>query len=94
MKKYGKYNFGFMAGRIIIGLVLAAMAGGIDVVPALARDDHGRYGQRERGHERERERHWHDRRYDRSYDYGPPPVIYAPAPAPGITIFFPPIIIR
>jgi hypothetical protein len=38
------------------------------------------------------------RPYGYSYDYGgrvyaPPPLIYAPPPPPGISIFFPPIII-
>jgi hypothetical protein len=76
----------------MMGLVLAAMVGSIDVVPAFARDEHGRYERRERGHERDRR--WHDGRDYRPYGYGPPPVIYAPEPSPGITIFFPPIIIR
>jgi hypothetical protein len=79
----------------MIGLVLTAMVGSIDVVPALGKDDHkrvekhdnGRYEHRGHGDD-------HDRRDYHPYGYAPPPVIYAPAPQPGISIFLPPINIR
>ena len=83
-----------------MGLVLAGMIGSIDVVPAIARDDHGRmerrdnrrYENRGRGHDR-------DRRVYRTYGYRErvyvaPPVYIAPPPPPGLSIFLPPIIFR
>jgi len=90
----------------MMGLVLAAMIGSIDVAPALGKDDHkdmgrhdnGRYEQRGRGHDRG-DRHVQGRPYgyyghrERVY-YPPPRVIYEPPPPPGISIFFPPIFIR
>ena len=88
------------ASKIMMGLVLAALLGGIDVAPTLARDDHkemgkhdsGRYQHRGRGYDHKRYRH--DTRNYRPYGYAPPPVIYAPPPPPGIRIFFPPVIIH
>ncbi len=66
-----------MLDRIIRGLVLAIIIGGMDVVPALADGDHdrwrgndnGRYENRERGYGHERYEHrgrgWYDRdRYE------------------------------
>ena len=86
----------------MMGLVLAAMIGSIDVVPALAKDDHKRVERHDNGHSEQRGRGYdrgryvHGRRDYQPYGYGyaPPPVIYAPAPPIGIGIFFPPIIIR
>ena len=101
MKTSDIWNFRSIAGKIMMGLVLAAMVGSVDVAPAFGRDDHrrkhdnDRYEQRERGHDRDRR---HGRRY-RSYDYygyrervyyPPPPVVFVPPPPPGISIFFPP----
>ena len=51
--------------------------------------DHDRYYY---GHQYRPYRNEH-RRYRERY-YAPPPVIYAPPPRPGISIFFPPIIIH
>jgi hypothetical protein len=92
-------------GKIMMGLVLAAMLGSINLVPAFGDDehrdmrkhdekdmrkhDHGRYERREAGHDRDA----HGRRVYRPYGYAPPPVIYTPIPPPGISIFFPPIVI-
>lgn len=86
-------------------LVLATMIGSMEVAPAFARDDHkrmgkhdnGRYAHRGRGYDRDR--YARGRRQYRPYGYGegvyvPPPVVYEPPPAPGIGIFFPPIIIH
>ena len=87
-----------------MGLVLAAMIGSIDVVPALSKDykhDKGRYQHRGRGYDHNR--YVYGRRDYRPYGYygyrerayyPPPRVIYAPPPPPGIGIFFPPIIIH
>ena len=86
----------------MMGLVLAAMIGSIDVAPALGKDKRGKHDNRyenrgDRGHYVYEQ----GRRVYRPYGYGyrervyvPPPVIYAPPPPPGIRIFFPPIFIH
>ncbi len=102
MKKSSSWNFRAIVGKMMMGLVLAAMIGSIDVAPALGKDDHkrmgkhdsGRYEHRGRGYDRDR--YVQGRRDYRPYGYrkrvyAPPPVIYAPPPPPGIGIFFPPI---
>jgi len=87
-------------GKIMMGLVLAAMVSGIDAAPALAKDDHKRVEKHDNGRSEHRGRGYdrghyeHGRGYYEPYGYAPPPVIYAPAPQPGIGIFLPPIIIR
>ncbi|MDD5286870.1 MAG: hypothetical protein PHD54_13530 [Desulfuromonadaceae bacterium] len=96
-------NFGAVAGRVMIGLVFAAMIGSLDVAPSFAKDkgdrdgrnDRDRYEQRGRGYDNNRHDRGRRREY-RTYTYRervylPPPVIYAPPPPPGIGIFFPPI---
>jgi hypothetical protein len=103
MKTSSGWNFRSMAGKIMMGLVLAAMVGSIDVVPALGKDnnqrrDNDRYEQRGRGHDRGRHAPLNRRVY-RPYGYRepvyvPPRVIYSPPPPPGISIFFPPIFIH
>jgi len=105
MKTSSTWNFRFIGGKIMMGLVFAAMIGGIDVAPASGKDGHkskgkhdnGRYKQRgggyNRGHyEHGRTVYQHDVYRERVYVS--PPVIYAPPPPPGISIFFPPFIIR
>jgi hypothetical protein len=86
----------------MLGLVLAAMIGSINVAPAssddqrrIERHDNGRYENRGRGYDRGR----YNKRYrqpvyrERVY-VAPPPVVYAPPEPPGISFFFPPIIFR
>jgi hypothetical protein len=99
MKISRTWNFRSIAGKIMMGLVLAAMIGSIEVAPALGKDnnqkrtgkhDNGRYEQRGRGYDRYDRNHYVQRRRV----YVPPPVIYAPPPPPGIGIFFPPIFIH
>ena len=94
MKTSSIWEYGSAAGKFMIGLVIAAMVGGIDVLPALGDDhgregrhDNGRYEHRDRGHDRGR--YEHGRRDYRPYGYAPPPVIYAPPAPPGISIFLP-----
>jgi hypothetical protein len=87
MKTSSTWNFRSIAGKIMMGLVLAAMIGSIGVGSALGRDNrmgHGRGDYRPYGHYGHRERVY----------YPPPPIIYAPPPPPGIGIFFPPVFIR
>jgi hypothetical protein len=95
MKASSAWKSRSIVGKVMMGLVLAAMVGSIDVAPAFGQGDHkrmgrhesGRYEQRGRGYDRDR--HVRGRRA-----YVPPRVIYAPPPPPGIGIFFPPIFIR
>ncbi|MCK9389945.1 MAG: hypothetical protein M0Q01_00035 [Syntrophales bacterium] len=105
MKKSSSWNFGSIVGRIMMGLVLAAMIGSIDVAPALAKNDknkgnynQGRYQQRGPGYQRNRTVYRTRTVYQpygyRERVYVPPPVYYAPPPPPGIGIFFPPIFIH
>ena len=80
-----------IVGKIMMGLVLAAMVGSVNVLPAFGEDnrrhDKGRNEHRDRGHDRDR-RGYEPNVYREGY-YTPPPVIYAPAPEPGISIFLP-----
>lgn len=94
MKISSTWNFRSIAGKILMGLVFSAMLGSVGVVPALGDDDHDRRGRhgRERGHD-----NWRYEHRERGYDYYQPygdreriyAPIYAPRPAPGVSIFFP-----
>jgi hypothetical protein len=87
MKTSGTWNFRSIAGRIMMGLVLAAVIGSIGVAPAFARDDRrhdNRRYEQNRGYDRDR--HYYQPYGYRERVYSP---IYAPAPAPGISLFFP-----
>jgi hypothetical protein len=109
MKTSNTWSFRSVMGKIMMGLVLAAMIGSIDVVPVLGENDHerkgrhdnGRYEQRGPGYNRGHYVSEQGRRVYRPYGYrervyapAPPPVIYAPPPPPGISIFFPPLFIH
>ncbi|MGA3209513.1 MAG: hypothetical protein ABSE05_17025 [Syntrophales bacterium] len=102
MKTSSTWNFRSIVCKIMMVLVLAAMIGSIDVAPTLGKDDHKDKGKHDNGRKElrgrgyDRDRYERDRRDYRPYRYGyaPPPVIYAPPPQPGISIFFPPIVIR
>jgi hypothetical protein len=99
----GANNLKYILSRIMIGVVVLLMIGGLFVVTASG-DDYSRYGNRDRD---DRGRYEHGRRvyqpygyrhgYDHGYDHGyryRDPVYVPPPPSPGISIFFPPIIIR
>jgi len=96
MKTSSRWNFRSIVGKIVMGLVLAAMIGSIDVGPAFGKDDK-RMGKHDKGRYEQRGRDYRPYGYyghrERVY-YPPPRVIYAPPPPPGISIFFPPILIR
>jgi len=105
MKTSSTWSFRSIVGKMMMGLVLAAMIGSIDVAPALGqggpkrmgRHDNGRYQHRGLGYDRDR--YVQGRRVYGPYGYreriyAPPRVIYAPPPPPGIRIFFPPIFIH
>ena len=89
------------AGKILVALAVTTMVGGLSIVTALGEDNGRRRVQEYRGgHERDRhdnQRDWHDDRGWRDNRgwhpyrplYAPPPVVYAPAPSPGISFFFP-----
>jgi hypothetical protein len=100
MKTSSTWNFRSIVGKIMIGLVLAAMVGTIDVAPALGKDDYkhdkGRYWHREPGDRYEhgsRPYGYHYGNRERVY-YPSPPVVYAPPPPPGISILLPPFFIH
>jgi hypothetical protein len=86
------------AGKILVALAFASMIGGLSVGTALG-DDNGRRQNRGRQERNWRDnRGWNDNRGWRDDRgrwhvyrpvYAPPPVVYAPAPSPGISIFFP-----
>jgi hypothetical protein len=97
-------NYRSIVGKMMMGIVVAAMIGSIDVAPAFGKDnnrrmgkhDNGRYENRGRG---DRGHYVQGRRVYRPYSYRervyvPPRVIYAPPQPPGISIFFPPIFIH
>jgi hypothetical protein len=88
------------AGKILVALAFASMIGGLSVATALGEDNDRRQGQQNRGeHERDRRDNrgwrdnggWRDNRGWHAYQpvYVPPPVVYAPSPSPGISLFFP-----
>ena len=107
MKTSSTLNFRCTLGKIILGLVLVAIIGSIDVVPAIGRDDHesrdrdnheriGRHDDRRYEHDRrghDRDRRVYDHSNYRGRGYAPPPIAYLPPPPPGLGIFFPPIFI-
>jgi len=109
METSNRWKVRFIAGRIMLGLVLTLMIGSVNVTPAFSKDrddrgNHRGYEHRGRGHDQvryEHRRNYRDRRgYDRrwhrerGYDYDGPPGFFVPPPAPGIGIFFPPFIIQ
>jgi hypothetical protein len=95
MKTSSTWNFRSIVGTIMMGLVLAAMIGVISVAPAIGRDEPKRVERHDNGRDQHRGRGYDNDRYERGRrGYIPPPVIYAPPPSPGISIFFPPIFIR
>jgi uncharacterized membrane protein len=110
MKASESWNLQSLAGKMALGLLLAAMVVSMDVAPASAGEhggDRGRgghYDNRGRGHRGGPHRGYYRGGVYRPYGYVepvyvapvyvPPPVYYAPAPAPGVSIFLPSIHIR
>src|SRR6185369_6478839 len=89
MKTPGTFNFRSIAGKIMMGLVLAAMFGSVGVATVSARDGDWRGEDRDdrrfehRGHDRhDRGRYYRGRRVYRPYGYVEPvyvePVYVAP----------------
>lgn len=92
MKTLTNRSFRSIGGKIMMGLVLAAMIGSMDVAPAFAKDDHKRMEKydngRGRGNDRDRyerrgrgnDRYYyvHGRRVYRPYGYNER--VYAPPP--------------
>ena len=93
------------AGKMLLAVALASTLGGLCVGPALADDRDRRQEQQNRAWQRqEQQRAWQQEQARAQYErnrrdyhrrqtyrpvYVPPPVVYAPAPSPGISIFFP-----
>jgi hypothetical protein len=100
MKTSSIWSFKSIVGKIMMGLVLAAMIGSIDAAPALGKDGKqgkARYENRGRGNNRGHYVYERGRRVYRPYGYTErvyvdPPVYYAPPSPPGISVFFPPLI--
>ena len=67
MKTTGRWNYRSIAGKVMLGLVLAVMTGSINAAPSYAEDGHGRgdrYERGGRGHDNgryEKRGHVHDR---------------------------------
>jgi hypothetical protein len=107
MKTSSTGNLRSIVGKIMMGLVLITMIGGMGVAPAFSRGnndyrrmerhDNGRYEKRgyAYGHDKYRRHRPYGYYEYRERGYYPPPrVIYAPPPPPpGISIFLPPIFI-
>ena len=96
-------KFPKMNGRVVIGMLVAAMIGGI-AAPAFADRDDDHHGHHDRGHQNDRRDHRHDdRRGERRWNastrsyyyyyqepvYAPAPVYIAPQQSPGINLFVP-----
>jgi hypothetical protein len=105
MKTPRGWNFGNKIGKILLGLVFAAMIGSMNAGPSFAEDNHGREGKHDngryenRGRGYDRDRRGYDRRVYRPYGYRErvyvaPPVVFVPPPLPGISILFPPLFFR
>ena len=82
------------AGKILMALAFSSMIGALSMGTALGEENGRRHEQQNRGgHERDRRDNdgWRDDRGWHAYQpvYAPPPVVYAPVPSPGISIFFP-----
>ena len=97
MKTSSTWNFRSIVGKIMLGLVLITMIGSIDVAPVLGKDNDKRMGKHDNGRYEHRGRGYQPYGYyghrERVY-YPPPPIVYEPPPAPGISIFFPPVFIH
>ena len=102
MKTSSIWSFKSIVGKIMMGLVLAAMIGSIDAATALGKEgkrSNARYENRGRGNDRGHYVYERGRRVYRPYGYRErvyvePPVIYVPSRPPGFSIFFPPIFIH
>jgi hypothetical protein len=94
-----------MAGKMLLAVALASTLGGLCAGPALADDRDRRHEHQNRAWHREQQRRaWQQEQARAQYErdrrayhrrqtfrpvYAPAPVITAPAPSPGISIFFP-----
>jgi hypothetical protein len=82
-------SFSSMVGKIAMALVFASAIGGMFIAPAFGRDNDRRGGHEERGRYEHGRRGYQPRTYYGAPVYAPPPVVYAPAPSPGISLVFP-----
>jgi hypothetical protein len=81
----------------MFALAVVMMLGGVAPKPAFSQTHERHYWHQERGQQarewrREHWRQWHEVHRWRGHApygyYAPPPGVYAPAPAPGINLFF------
>jgi hypothetical protein len=96
-------SFSSMVGKIVMAIVFVTMIGSIYIAPAFGKDgddrrgynQQGRYEQGRYQHGRYQHGHYERGRYvPHTYYYpqpvyAPPPVVYVPAPSPGISLVFP-----
>jgi hypothetical protein len=107
MKTPSTWNIRPIVGKVMMGLVLALMAGSINVVSSFGKDGHDRGGRGNdrdryeqkgrgyaRGHYKQDRRYYQQPVYRERVYVAPPPVIYAPPEPPGFSLFLPPIIFR
>jgi hypothetical protein len=97
----GRKKIFSIIGTVMMALVFTALIDGLFIVPAFGQppprgSDRDRYERRRYDYDRwERGRRYYRPRYYSAPVYAPPPIyIPPPPPPPGISIFFPPIIIR
>jgi hypothetical protein len=92
-------------GKMLLAVALASTLGALCAGPALGDDRDRRQDRQNRAwHRQQQHRAWQQQQARAQYErdrrayhrrqtyrpvYVPPPVVYAPAPSPGISIFFP-----
>ncbi|MGC1402280.1 MAG: hypothetical protein WA974_05055 [Thermodesulfobacteriota bacterium] len=91
--------FASVIGGISAGPALSKDDDGLSPLRGQASQQRGGHDNRDRhdnrgGHDDRGREVYRSYRYQRDPVYAPPPVIYAPEPSPGISLFFPPIFIR
>lgn len=88
-----QWNFKSIAGRIVLGLVLALMIGSIYATPVLAKNDHRSQGKHDNDRYENRGRgHYQDRYGKRGYYYSHGKRVYRPRAyyGPRERIYYPP----
>ena len=81
-----------IVSKIVLALAVAAVMVGGSTGPAFSKDNNQRHGHQERNRHEYHGAHRVYQPYYPAYQpyryYAPPPVIYAPTPSPGISLFF------
>jgi hypothetical protein len=91
-------SFSSMVSKVVMATVFVSMIGGVYIAPAFGKDGDDRRGYNHQGrYQQGRYEHGHyehGRYVPHTYYYpqpvyAPPPVVYVPAPSPGISLVFP-----